>query len=280
MNSSFSINGRVYPEMAFGTWKVELENAKSVIGNAINCGFRYFDLAAAYGNGLEVVSELKKCGIARESLIISDKLWNTKRGFDKATRAVKSSLKRMGLDYLDMMLIHWPASKCEYSNWEEINLDTWKALEDLYCSGVLKAIGVCNFHPHHLDIIMERAEIKPMLNQIEYHPGFTQNKVVGFCKDNGILVEAWSPLGNGKVLTNTELVNLANKYNKSVAQVCLKWCIQNGVLPVTKACSIGHMRENRDIFDFEISEPDMEMINCLDGIALSGMEPDKINIFV
>lgn len=275
------VNGTVMPRIGFGTWKINNENIGAVLSNAVDAGFRYFDLASAYCNDVEGCQCLLQTGVDRGELFISNKLWNTKRQYSKAMKAVKSTLKRSGLDYFDLYLIHWPASECEYENWQEVNLDTWKAMEEVYQAGMCKAIGVSNFLPHHLDILLEKAEIKPMINQIEFHPGYMQKDVLKFCGEQGILIEAWSPLGNGKgdILKNEELLKLSDKYQKSIAQICLRWCLQNGVVPITKTRSSKHMLENCEVFDFEIADEDMERINGFEELAVSGMKPDQINNF-
>lgn len=272
-------NGNVMPRIGFGTWKLANESLEEVISNALETGFRYFDLAQAYCNDADICQCLGT--INRKELFISDKLWNTKRQYSKAVKSINSSLKRSGMDYFDLYLIHWPASQCEYENWQDINLDTWKAMEEMYEAGMCRAIGVSNFMPHHLDIILEKAKIKPMINQLEYHPGYMQKDVVKFCSDAGILVEAWSPLGNGggAILKNEDLQKISEKYQRSIAQICLRWCLQNGVIPITKASSRKHMIENQAVFDFEISNEDMERINSFGEMALSGMKPDQINDF-
>lgn len=272
-------NGNVMPRIGFGTWKLANESLEEVISDALETGFRYFDLAQAYCNDADICQCLGT--INRKELFISDKLWNTKRQYSKAVKSINSSLKRSGMDYFDLYLIHWPASQCEYENWQDINLDTWKAMEEMYEAGMCRAIGVSNFMPHHLDIILEKAKIKPMINQLEYHPGYMQKDVVKFCSDAGILVEAWSPLGNGggAILKNEDLQKISEKYQRSIAQICLRWCLQNGVIPITKASSRKHMIENQAVFDFEISNEDMERINSFGEMALSGMKPDQINDF-
>lgn len=273
------VNGNIMPRIGFGTWKLVNESLADVISDALESGFRYFDLAQAYCNDVDICQCMRK--FDRKELFISNKLWNTKRQYSKAIKAISGSLKRTGLDYFDLFLIHWPASLCEYENWQEINLDTWKAMEEMYEAGLCRAIGVSNFMPHHLDILLEKAQIKPMINQIEFHPGYMQKDVVKFCGDEGILVEAWSPLGNGGgvILENEDLQEISEKYQKSIAQICLRWCLQNGVIPITKASSRKHMIENLAVFDFEISNEDMEKINSFGEMALSGMKPDQINDF-
>ena len=181
-------------------------------------------------------------------------------------------MKKLDLEYLDLYLIHWPAHKNQYDNFEEVNLSTWRAFIELYKKGKIRAIGVSNFLPHHLKALVE-SEIKPMVNQKEFHPGFMQEETVEYCKKNGIVVEAWSPLGRGKMLDNETLKGIAAKYNKTVAQLCLRWCLQNDTLPLPKSVTPSRIVENADIFDFEISKEDMAIINAMEYCGGSGHNP-------
>ena len=188
----------------------------------------------------------------------------------------QKTLSDLDLDYLDLYLIHWPASKKDYENWEEINLETWRAMTDLYKAGKIKAIGVSNFKPHHLEALM-KTEVKPMVNQIEFHPGFMQEETVKYCRENGILVEAWSPLGTGRMLTNPDLQEIASHYGKSVAQICIRWCIQHDVLPLPKSVTPSRIEENSNVFDFEINAEDMQRIDALENFGGSGLDPDEVD---
>ena len=203
-------------------------------------------------------------------------MWNSERGYEKTIAAFEKTLADLGLDYLDLYLIHWPASQKDYDNWEEINLQTWRAMTDLYKAGKIKSIGVSNFKPHHLSALM-KTEVKPMVNQIEFHPGFMQEETVKYCRDNDILVEAWSPLGTGRMLSNPVLQEIAGHYGKSVAQICIRWCIQHDVLPLPKSVTPSRILENIQIFDFEINEEDMQRIDALDNFGGSGLDPDEVD---
>jgi len=271
-------NGQKIPDIGFGTWQTPNgETAISAVKTAIENGYRHIDAAAVYGNEKSVGDGIKKSGLAREDLFITSKVWNTERGYDKTKAAFEKTLKDLQLDYLDLYLIHWPANEKQFSNWKELNKDTWKAMEELYRDGKIKAIGVSNFLAHHLEELIENCEIKPMVNQIEFHPGFMQNETVEFCNKHNILVEAWSPLGTGKMLTNEVLKTIAEKYNKSVAQLCIKWVLQNGVLPLPKSVTPSRIIENRNIFDFEISTEDMKIINQMPYFGGSGLNPDEVD---
>lgn len=270
-------NGYNIPCIGYGTWQItDGEVAVKAIKEAIKMGYRHIDTAAVYGNEASVGRAIKESGVRREELFITSKVWNTERGYEKALAAFEVTLKKLQLDYLDLYLIHWPASPSRFENADELNLGTWKALTELYKAGRIKAIGVSNFLPHHLEPLV-KTEIIPMVNQIEFHPGYIQAEAVEYCKGYGILVEAWSPLGRGAALNNETLKKMAAKYNKSVAQLCIRWCLQNGVLPLPKSVTPERILENTNVFDFEILRADMETINAMDCFSYSGSHPDKIS---
>ena len=270
-------NGYMIPEIGYGTWQSpDSEVTVNGVKAAITCGYRHIDTAAAYKNEESVGEGIKESGIDRKDLFVTSKVWNTQRGYEKTIAAFEKTLSDLDLDYLDLYLIHWPASKKDYENWEEINLETWRAMTDLYKAGKIKAIGVSNFKPHHLEALM-KTEVKPMVNQIEFHPGFMQEETVKYCRDNGILVEAWSPLGTGRMLTNPDLQEVASHYGKSVAQICIRWCIQHDVLPLPKSVTPSRIQENSNVFDFEISAEDMQRIDALENFGGSGLDPDEVD---
>ena len=268
------LNGYEMPCLGYGTYKVSGEEAVAVIKTAIAAGYCHIDTATFYGNEMEVGMAIRDCGVPREELFITSKVWKTERGYEKTKNSFLKTLEDMQLDYLDLYLIHWPASSCQYEDWEEINLETWRAMIELYKEGKIKAIGVSNFHPHHLKALMN-AEIRPMVNQLEYHPGEMQEETVSYCKENGIIVEAWSPLGRGRIFENEVLLKMSGKYGKTLPQICLRWELQNGIVPLPKTMSEERMRENADIFDFEISKEDMEILNSMEKCGGSGLHPDK-----
>lgn len=273
-------NGLEIPNIAFGTWKFpDNETTSQIITNAIESGYRYIDTAKSYENEESVGRGIKNANIKREDIIIGGKLWNDDRGYDNIIKACHKTIEALNCDYLDIYLIHWPASKAVHENWEEINAETWLAMEYLYNSGIVKAIGVCNFKINQLEALMENAKIKPMINQIECHPGFMQNEIIEFCKKQDILVEAWSPLGSGKLMKKEKMKAIASKYNKDVAQICIKWCLQNGVLPLPKTSDKDRMKSNLNVFDFEISQDDMNYLNNLPYMAASGLDSETITIF-
>lgn len=258
------------PQIGFGTSLIVGEECVENIKNALNAGYRHIDTAAAYKNEKEIGQAIRESNIPREEIFITSKVWKDSMGYENTINSFNHTIEDLGLEYIDLFLIHWPSNKDK-----KINIETWKALEELYKSGKVKAIGLSNFLKHHLEWILEEAEIKPMVDQIEYHPGLTRPETVDFCKKNNIIVEAWAPLGKGKMLNNENLVEIANKYNKSVAQLCLRWCVQNEILPLPKSSNIERMKQNLDIFDFTISKEDMNFINTMEFFAGSDMDPNK-----
>lgn len=279
MEKYFKLNNDVkIPLVGFGTWQApEGETAINSIKIAVQTGYRHIDAAAIYRNEKSVGIAIKECGIERKELFVTSKVWNTERGYETTLKAFEKTLKDLQLDYIDLYLIHWPASAHQFNNWQEINAATWKAMEKLYNEGKIRALGVSNFLEHHLEALLENAEIKPSVNQIEYHPGYMQEACVNYCTKNNILIEGWSPLGRGKVLENKMLKEIASKYNKSVAQVCIRWALQNKVLPLPKSTTPHRIKENFEVFDFEISSSDMTAINQMENFGGSGLHPDTID---
>lgn len=268
-------NGVKIPCVGFGTWLTpDGDIAVQSVSEAIKAGYRHIDTAAFYGNEQSIGKAVRESGVAREEIFVTSKLWNTERGYDKTMAAFEATMQKLGLDYLDLYLIHWPAVAKQYENWDEINRSTWKAFTELYKAGRIKAIGVSNFKPHHLTSLLE-AEVKPMVNQIEYQPGFMQRETVAFCQKNNILIEAWSPLGRGSLLNHETLVDIAARYQKTVAQLCIRWCLQNGALPLPKSVTPSRILENAAVFDFEISAEDMATINAL---SINGSHHDSDEI--
>nr|WP_238902923.1 aldo/keto reductase [Clostridium sp. YIM B02506] len=277
MSDNFTLSN-VYkiPCVGFGTWQTpDGDTAVSSVKAALSFGYKHIDTAAVYGNEKSVGTGIAESKVSREELFVTSKVWNKDRGYEKTIAAFNKTLDDLGLDYLDLYLIHWPANAKQFSNWDEINLETWRAMTKLYKEGKIRAIGVSNFLPHHLKSLM-KTEIPPMVNQIEFHPGQMQSETVDYCKKHNMLVEAWSPLGTGRMLSNETLKEIAAKYNKSVAQLCIRWCLQNEVLPLPKSVTPSRIQENSEIFNFVISNEDMSLINSMEYCGGSGMNPDEV----
>ncbi|MEI0447736.1 aldo/keto reductase [Brachyspira intermedia] len=278
LKDTFTLNnGYNIPCIGFGTWQTpDGETAVNSVIEAIKSGYKHIDTAAIYGNEKSIGKAIKESGINRDELFITSKVWNKDRGYKTTLAAFEKTINDLQIDYLDLYLIHWPASANKFNDWDNINLETWKAMTELYKAGKIKSIGVSNFMPHHLKSLME-TEVKPMVDQIEFHPGFMQEETFKYCNDNNILVEAWSPLGTGKMLNNETLKTISSKYNKSVAQICIRWCLQNNALPLPKSVTASRIKENTEIFDFVISDEDMKTINAMEYCGGSRHHPDKVN---
>ncbi|KHF40394.1 glyoxal reductase [Halalkalibacter okhensis] len=263
-------NGVEMPWFGLGVFKVEdgQEVVDSVLA-AIKAGYRSIDTAAIYGNEEGVGKAIKESGVERSDLFITSKVWNADQGYESTLKAFDTSLNKLGLDYLDLYLIHWPKAGT-YK-------DTWKALEMLYKEGRVKAIGVSNFHIHHLKDLLQDAEIKPMVNQVEYHPHLAQLELRAFCKEQEIQLEAWSPLKQGELLTDDTITSIAAKYEKSPAQVILRWDLQNEVITIPKSVKEERIIDNANIFDFSLSEEDMQAINQLNKDERVGPDPDNFD---
>lgn len=265
-------NGIEMPAIGYGTMPTDWTKGYGkefvdVVKEAINAGYHNIDTAVVYNTEEyvgEAIRQSESEGIAeRKEIFVSTKVWNTDRGYDKTLKAFDASMERLGLEYLDLYLIHTPAVAKWHEDWKEINLSTWKAFEKLYHDGRVRAIGVCNFLPHHLLPLMDEAEVIPMVNQIEVHPGFTSAQTVQFCQEHNIAVEAWGPFGNGQVLQNDTLKSIAKKYRKSVAQICLRWLVQQDIVPIPKSTNSLRIKENLNVFDFTLSDEDTQKISCI-----------------
>ncbi|MBQ6788595.1 MAG: aldo/keto reductase [Clostridia bacterium] len=269
-------NGVKVPCVGYGTYLAPNGDVtKNSVVEALKVGYRHVDTAFAYGNETAVGEGIKASGIARDEIFVTTKHWVTMRGYEKATEAIDISLKNLGLDYLDLYLIHWPCVEKVSPDWKEINAGTWKAFEDAYKSGKIRAIGVSNFQKKHYDALAEMCEIRPMVNQIEFHPGYTQMDTVNYSKEQGMLVQAFSPLGCGAVLSDATLAEIAAKYGKSVAQVCLRFVLQSGLNVLTKSVTPSRILENTQIFDFELSAEDMATIAAMPELGFTGWLPEN-----
>ena len=262
------------PCVGFGTWKALKKDAVDSVKCAIETGYRHIDTASAYENEQFVGSAIKESGIKREDLFVTTKLWNADQGYDTTIAAFKKSLSKLGLSYIDLYLIHWPIPKAHKHDWKDVIPPTWKAFEKLYEDGLIRSIGVSNFLPHHMDHLLKTAKVVPMVNQIEFHPGYMQKQAVEYCKDKGIIVEAWSPMGGGDMFKVAFLKDMAQKYGCDIAGLCIRWCLQHDVLPLPKSVTPARIKSNADVFNFEISKEDMNLIDAMPNCGDSGLYPD------
>lgn len=269
-------NGVKIPCVGYGTWLIEKEEAEDKVLMALNQGFRHIDTAACYKNEDGVGKAVLNSGIPREEIFVTSKLWNTDQGYANCKKAFASTMEKLQLEYLDLYLIHWPIAKDYKEKWQQTIQETWRAFEELYAEGKIRAIGVSNFKKHHFDVLLQTAKVMPMVNQIELHPGANQDDTVRYCKKNNVLVEAWSPLARGAVFHSATLAKLAQKYDKSIAQIVLRWELQKEVLPLPKSVTEERIRENIDLFDFEIANEDMKIIDTIKDCEGIQLDPDTI----
>ena len=270
-------NGVEIPCIGFGTWQTpDGEVAVSSVLSALEAGYRHIDTAQGYGNEESVGIAVKKSGIKREVIFLTSTLANNDHGYERTMAAFEGTMKRLDMDYLDLYLIHWPNPIAFRDNWQEANAGTWKAFEELYKAKRIRAIGISNFHPHHIEELMKTATIAPMVNQIRLCPGDTQDEVVDYCRAHNILLEAYSPFGVGKLFEVPEMKALAEKYGKTIAQIAIRWSLQRGYLPLPKSVTPSRIRENVDVFDFELEESDVELIANLKGCVGYSADPDTI----
>ena len=263
-------NGTQIPRLGLGVWKVEDgDEVVSSVKWALETGYRLIDTASVYKNEVGVGEGIRQSGISREDIYITTKLWNADQGYESTLNAFDESLRKMGLTYIDLYLIHWPVG----GKFEE----SWKAMEEIYESGRAKAIGVSNFHEHHINNLLKEAKVVPMVDQIELHPRLTQESLCNFLKEKNIAIEAWSPLGQGKLLTHPVLVKLAETYNKTTAQIIIRWHLQNDTIVIPKSIHKDRIEENYDVFDFELLEEDMIRISELNENKRFGSNPDTFD---
>ncbi|WP_248929207.1 aldo/keto reductase [Paenibacillus hamazuiensis] len=263
-------NGVNMPWVGLGVWKVDNgREVEQAVQWAIAAGYKSIDTAAVYGNEEGVGRALKQSGASREQLFITTKVWNSDQGYDSTLAAYEESCRKLGLDYVDLYLVHWPV-KGKYK-------ETWRALEKLYKDGKVRAIGVSNFQIHHLQDVMADCEVVPMVNQVEYHPLLQQRELLAFCKEHRIQMEAWSPLMQGNSLDHPVLRELAAKYGRTPAQIVLRWDLQNGVVTIPKSVNESRIRENADLFGFELSAEDMDKIASMNQNKRFGPDPDNFN---
>ena len=261
-------NGVRIPVIGFGTWQSPSgETAYNAVLSALRCGYRHIDTATAYGNeesvGKAIADYLRESGEKRENLFITTKLANPDHGYERARKAIDKSLEALRLDYIDLYLIHWPNPIAFRSDWKNIDKECWKAMEEAYRAGKIRALGLSNFWPHHIDNILEDAEILPVVDQIKFCPGINQKKVADYARAKNMVLEAYSPMGTGGMFKNETMIELSAKYGRTIAQLCIRYALQSGYIPLPKSVTPERIEENTHVFDFEIAPEDMAVIETV-----------------
>lgn len=281
VNSPIKLNNGVeIPCVGYGTFRTDPAVTAQAVQDAIAAGYRHIDTAKVYENEAGVGQGIKAAGVPREELFVTSKLWNTDRGYEATKAAFQASLDRLGLDYLDLYLIHWPANEKQFgTDAAKINAETWRAMEELYEAGKIRAIGLSNFMPHHVAELLKTAKIKPMVDQIEVHPGWTHAEEIKKLQAMDIVVEAWGPLGGqgATVLVDPTMQKIAAAHGKSTAQVSLRWILQQGVVPLPKSVHVDRIKQNMELFDFELSNEEMQTIAALPNLGGQCKDPDDVD---
>ena len=261
---SFTLNnGMILPAMGFGTYKVNSES----ISMAIEAGYRYFDTASFYGNECMIGEAISKSGMKREEFFIASKLWKTEMGYENAINAFNCKLENLKMVYIDVLMIHWPD--------KTLNLETWRAMEELYSQGKIKALGLSNFLPYHTEEILRHCTVKPLIAQLEFHPGHTQTFALNYYREKNILLQAWSPSARGRVLDDVLIRELSEKYHASPVQICLAFCLHEDVMPLPKSSSIERMKENLASMNITIEPEDIMRIENMPPMGWGGEHPDR-----
>lgn len=266
MNTYQLNNGVEIPVLGFGTFKaMDGEEAYRAVLEALKAGYRHIDTAAIYQNEESVGQAIKDSGVPREEMFVTTKLWNSQQTYEQTRQALEKSIEKLGLDYLYLYLIHWPNPKPLRENdaWKTRNAEVWRAMEDLYQEGKIRAIGVSNFLPHHLDALLETATIVPAVNQVRLAPGVYQDQVVAYCREKGILLEAWGPFGQGELFDSKQVQEIAANHGKSIAQIALAWSLAEGFLPLPKSVTTSRIQANLDCFGIELSHEERETLKTI-----------------
>ncbi|MDO6809212.1 aldo/keto reductase [Zobellia galactanivorans] len=273
LQGTFALNNGVeIPYLGLGTYLADNDqDVVDAVKTALNLGYRHIDTAAIYKNEEGVGKGIRQSNVAREEVFLVSKVWNADQGYESTLKAFEASLERLGVEYLDLYLIHWPVAG-KYK-------DTWRAMEKLYREKRIRAIGVSNFLRHHLEDLLETAEIVPMVNQMEFHPYLVQQDLIDFCNDKGVQYESWSPFMHGKVFDAKSDVfdGLTGKYNKSIAQIILRYNLQKGIVAIPKSIHENRIKSNADIFDFELTHSDINYLDSLDKGERTGPDPDNFD---
>ncbi|AEA00739.1 MULTISPECIES: aldo/keto reductase [Aerococcus] len=254
------------PAIGFGTWKLEEgDMVVNAVSYALEVGYRHIDTAQYYGNEHGVGQAIKKSPVPREDIFLTTKVWNDKVGYEDTLASFEESLEKLGTDYVDLLLIHWPNPKPyrEEPGYKERNAEVWRALETIYEKGQAKAIGLSNFLPYHLDALLESAKVIPMVNQIKLTPGLVQEDIVNYCKKHNILLEGYSPLGSGEIFDNEEVQAIADRLGYSVAQIALAWSLKHGFVPLPRSKTPENIKANLDVFDIQLTDRDMELLDTV-----------------
>ncbi len=262
-------DGRTIPQLGFGTWRVGDREAEKVVGQAIEIGYRLIDTAAIYENEKGVGQAIRASGVTREALFVTSKVWNDRHGYEPALQAMEESLRKLGLDYLDLYLIHWPAPR------QDRYVDTWRALVELRRRGLAKSIGVSNFHPEHLKRIIDETGVTPAVNQIELHPGLQQRALQDWHRAHDIVTECWSPFAQGELFGDSRLAAIARRHGRTVAQVLLRWHLEKGFVAIPKSSARARAAENFAALEFRLEAADMAAIDALDADRRVGPHPDR-----
>jgi 2,5-diketo-D-gluconate reductase A len=267
-------NGVTMPQLGFGVWQVDDDSAREAVGVALEAGYRSVDTARIYKNESGVGQAIRESGLAREDVFVTTKLWNSDQGYDETLRAFDASLDRLGLDYVDLYLIHWPVPA------RDLYVPSYEAMEKIYADGRARAIGVSNFTAETLGRLLDQTSVVPVLNQIELHPYLAQKEMRALGDSHGVATEAWSPLGQGKeLLADPVLAGIAERYGKTPAQVVIRWHLQVGNIVIPKSVTPSRIKENIDVFDFELDEADLRSIDSLDRHGRIGADPAEMNMY-
>lgn len=270
------LNNIEIPMLGYGTYKTAAdEEGLQMIKDAIKAGYRHIDTAQGYKNEHLAGQAIRESGIPRNQFFVTTKVWNDNQGYDKTKESIEESLNKLNIDYIDLLLIHWPIPQGKNDEWKKLNQETWKAMEEYYDAGLIKAIGVSNFLEHHLNNLLETARIMPMVNQLEIHPYYQQQSIVKYCQDKGITVESWGPLMRGKAFKDPKLIELAQRNNISVAQLCIRYCLDRNIVTLQKSSKFERMLDNSRVFGYHLDEYTMNEIAKLDTDWCYTFHPDR-----
>ncbi len=269
-------NGVEIPAVGYGSYLSTEGNGKQTIIDALDAGYRYIDTAMFYQNEAEIGEALAEYDIKREDLFLVSKVWHTMLGREKTLQSFEASLKALGTDYLDMFLIHWPMGPDKDTDWLALQIETWKLMEELYEAGRVRAIGLSNFLPHHIEPLIKNIKILPMLDQLELHVGYMQEYATNYLRSKGIVIQAWSPLGRARVLNDERVLAIAEKHGRSAAQILLRYLLDRDIAVIPKASSKERMKQNLDVFDFHLTDEEISFLSCIPETGWSGEHPDMM----